>query len=254
MRRVARVLVVVVALGAFVALAACKPKAGGTCKKEDARVCADPSTLLHCEGGKYVALACGGGCKNDDCVWAEAKDDEECRVGGRAFPVCSSDGKRRLECIQLRHPVLMQEICQGSRGCHREGADVVCDKPRAGEPCTAPPAAACNEQEHQLLRCTNGTWTVERPCRWQCFEQLSLPPVCDVSKSAEGDPCWSEEEGRVVCGVDETVMLRCTHGRYVHSDSCPAGKKCWNGHERTKADVLEHDGANVVVPENPVCR
>ena len=238
-------------LALAVVVTACRAKPGDRCKRE-ATACADPSTLLRCDKtGVYASIPCSGGCKNGVCDWSKSKGGDACSYEDTP-KVCSSDHKRLLECFPLINEI-GERPCVGPRGCHPDGAGVACEAPAVGDPCEGS-GTACATGETLLLRCVAGRWASERPCRSKCTERVVGVPACDVSNSEEGDACRAEEEGRVVCTVDEMAMVRCSAGRFARADACPPGKKCWNKHDRTEVDVVRYPDFLAVLPTAPVCR
>jgi hypothetical protein len=140
-------------LTALVALAlvgaACRPKAGGSCREDLKGVCGDRSTMLRCEGRTYVAIPCPGpnGCRSDGetvhCDESVGSLGDTCSSDDGAL-ACSADGKDLLVCID--HTLVHSASCTTAPCTHYDSSMVFCpgSVAKAADPCGADGFGACS--------------------------------------------------------------------------------------------------------------
>jgi hypothetical protein len=225
MRRLRARTVVVAAVGiAWTLAAGCKKGEGSSCKGDES-TCLDKTTALACRDGKFVKVACRGplACAKfrdrANCDDSVANDGDSCMGDGDEEYACTPDKKRALLCNRGRFERHLE--CRGKNGCGLLGRTVSCDTSVAvaGDPCKAPGAVACAEDEKHMLVCRDGKFALHRFCRGQFGCQLKADtPTCDETLSVEGDPCGLA--GYVVCSVDGQSELVCQGGRFQKSRSC----------------------------------
>lgn len=218
-------------LASFTALVGpgCEPKLGGSCEKGDAR-CTDPSNLLVCQSGRYIATTCKGA-KGCEMTGKVAKCDFS---GNAAGDPCSTDFEGMADCASssklytCRGGALVASDCKGPAGCKSDGKQATCDDSVAavGDTCN-PGTRACTADAKHLLACTGGKFAEQRPCRGRDGCSVKEGKLtCDLSVAAIDDPCTAEMSGNVACSVDGSQILVCKGQRFAIDEVCTGGKSC----------------------------
>lgn len=212
---------------ALTLVAACGRTAGSKCKQGEA-ACSNKSTALTCVAGVFVEVACQGplGCtKYQDranCDVSVASEGDRCLGQNNEEYACSLDRKRALICKNGKMERHLE--CRGKGGCALLGQQVSCDTSVAAknDPCKVQGAAACTEDQKEMLVCRDGKFAHHRHCRGQhgCYTKDDAP-ACDETKSLELDECGLP--GFVVCSVDGQSELICQGGRFTKARSCRTG-------------------------------
>lgn len=211
----------------LVVLLACNRTVGGRCKPGEA-ICANKTTALACQSGKLGEVACRGplGCstyqEHANCDDSVASEGDACMGASDEEYACALDKKRALLCKNGRFERYLE--CRGKAGCALLGHQVSCDTSVAAknDPCKVQGAAACAEDQKEMLVCRDGKFAHYRYCRGQagCYTRDDAP-ACDETLSLELDECGLP--GYVVCSVDGQSELLCQGGRYVKSRTCRNG-------------------------------
>lgn len=157
--------------------AACSAKPGDGCSI-DKNTCQDAHTLLACNTGRYVAIACPGGCVDPSglpplCNFAASPPGGACANTDQGKSFCAADGKSRISCLQGH---LVTESCKGAGHCtDLDSGQTLCDIDRAtvGDYCPPPVESryACELEGQSQLVCKAGKWTVAQPCASCVIEQ-----------------------------------------------------------------------------------
>ena len=227
MSRGIRVAIVAVGLVLALAAAGCGRKVGSKCKAGEA-ICPGKATALTCQGGTFAEVSCRGplGCstfqEHANCDDSIASEGDACMGTSEQEYACSLDKKRALVCKNGRFDRYLE--CRGKGGCALLGLQVSCDTSVAAklDPCQVQGAAACSDDQKELLICRDGKFAHHRYCRGNagCYTKNDAP-ACDETLSLEQDECGLP--GYVVCSVDGQSELICQGGRYLKQRSCKTG-------------------------------
>jgi len=218
----------------FGALAACKPKAGASCKIETKEVCVEDRKALACHDGKWEEMSCKGpdGCSKSSgehtCDQSVAEDKDVCNLADDY--VCTSDKKAMLQCTKNKWTLV--QSCLGERACVMEKKKVTCDNSIAnlGDTCREEEDYACAIDKKVALACRGGKFVqaslCKGPsgCRVSKADQGRYKVECDDSVAAAGDPC--EKEEHFSCATDEKTILKCKGKKFEVEDKCKAREKC----------------------------
>ena len=212
-------------------LASCKPSAGSSCDKGEAR-CLDAKRELICQAGRFIESPCSGpgGCrltaKGTSCDFSGNKPGDPCSTDDEGAATCANkDGM--LACHGGRYAIVP---CRGARGCVNAESRALCDTSIAepGDACREENLKACTADGTQVLICKQHTMQRFYFCRGPagCASgggKLS----CDNSIAKQGDACDKKLEGQAfACSADASEILICRGGAFVHEESCKAGKRC----------------------------
>lgn len=217
------------ALVGFSLSVGCKKGVGSSCGKGDAR-CLDPSTVLVCQEGEYIAAPCRG---PQGCVLTAR--GTLCDVTGNAAgDACSRDDEGSATCanpetlLTCRGGRYEVSRCGGPKGCSVEGASAVCDATVAAKDDVCRPGArACSQDGKAVLACEGGKLVPARHCRGkQGCTVKGRELECDTSVAAIDDPCSREMEGSVACSERGDQVLICRGQRFAIEEVCKKGKRC----------------------------
>jgi hypothetical protein len=218
------------ALAVFLALFGCKPRAGSSCEKGEAR-CLDGQRALVCQEGKFIESPCRGklGCRLE-------AERTACDIhGNRAGDPCSTDEEGAAVCsdastlLSCHAGAYVASSCRGKKGCAEEGGRTLCDATVAesGEPCSAEGKKACSVDGKRVLACTSGKMEGAYECRGARGCSVVMGKLdCDVSIAKLGDACDKASEGTFACTEDMKAITRCSGGRFVADETCKHGTKC----------------------------
>jgi hypothetical protein len=226
---------VLVSLALALTCASCKPgkkKVGDRCEGNEAS-CADPGTILECQGGTLASMACGGpkGCVETltgattsegkvtrtfvaTCDFSTAAAGAAC-LGDEA--ACSADKLRMVACKD--HKVLVAK-CLGPRACTESARHIDCDTSvqPVGEPCDDPDAVACAPDGKQMLACASGKLAPVAACRGpRGCSSTDRKVDCDPGPAQEGDPC--RQDG-YACAAGGKALLKCANGKWIVDQKC----------------------------------
>jgi hypothetical protein len=216
-------------LGACLIAVACKPGAGSSCERGEAR-CLDRQTQLICSGGKLIAAPCRGdqGCRR-------TLDGVACDISkNRASDACSSDEEGAAVCASPSQILtcsggrLSPSECRGPAGCETIDGRARCDATRAasGDACRAG-AKACSLDGKQLLLCREGKLGLGFYCLGPDGCRASGGKLdCDLTIARDEDPCTKEMEGKVACNIDQRSIVACKQEKFVIETKCAVGKRC----------------------------
>ena len=235
MRLAARALVAT----ALFALAACKPKEGGSCTFTKA-TCTSSDEGLFCEHpgtgpGKLRRYHCGGpkGCYRDGtmirCDQSVGAIGDRCTPGSSGGS-CDVAGDALLECTG---GTLTKEFaCRGPGGCTSVAGRVKCDTSVAevGDPCSAANEgkSACTPDHKERLDCASGKHVVAARCEGPAGCTNDKGEVrCDGARMVAGAACTGE--GLAECGADGKVVLHCRSSRMIaDGHACLGENGCYS--------------------------
>jgi hypothetical protein len=215
---------------ASLAFVACKPSAGSSCTKGEAR-CIDPGRALVCEDGKFIATPCAGklGCRLQP-------EGTACDVrGNKAGDRCSKDEEGAAVCadpdamLVCRGGTTVRTACRGAGGCVEEHGRAACDASVAepGDPCAFGSKSACSVNGKEVLACAGGAMTKSYECRGERGCSVAGGKIdCDQSVARLGDGCDRRLEGSFACSEDRKYIVKCAGGRFVADEKCRAGTAC----------------------------
>jgi hypothetical protein len=217
----------------------CDPKPGSPCTEKQGR-CADKTSMIICNGEKWVLEPCRGprGCYSE--LGAQSCDHDVVVAGDACVgrdedqSGCSEDGKTYLECDGSTFvPV---SACRGPGGCYRREGSTgrTCDGNtfEVGDRCRASSAERnyrCSVDRKAKLRCIDGKAAMDEPCLGPkgCFiENDAL--MCDNSVGKVGDPCSGD--GRMACtNASGIESVTCKDGRWGAGPPCRGPIGCFVG-------------------------
>ena len=212
-------------------LASCKPSAGSSCDKGEAR-CLDAKRELICQAGRFIESPCSGpgGCrltaKGTSCDFSGNKPGDPCSTDDEGAATCANkDGM--LACHGGRYAIVP---CRGARGCANAESRALCDTSIAepGDACREENLKACTADGTQVLICKQHTMQRFYQCRGAggCVStggKLS----CDTSVAKLGDACDKKLEGQAFsCSPDGREILACKGGAFALDETCKTGLKC----------------------------
>ena len=209
----------------------CKPAAGSSCDKGEAR-CLDAKRELVCQAGRFIESPCNGpgGCRSTEkgtsCDFSGNKAGDPCSADDEGAATCGNkDGM--LACHGGLYVLLP---CRGSRGCVNAEGRALCDTSLAepGDPCREENSKACSGDGSQVLICKQHTMQRFYLCRGEggCASGPGKL-TCDTSVAKLGDACDKKLEAQAfACTPDGAEILVCKGGAFVHEESCTAGQKC----------------------------
>ncbi|HYQ02057.1 MAG TPA: hypothetical protein VER96_25460 [Polyangiaceae bacterium] len=213
------------------ALSDCKPTAGSSCDKGEAR-CLDAKRELVCQAGSFIESPCNGpgGCrqteKGTSCDFSGNKPGDPCSADDQGAASCSSkDGM-----LACHGGVYAFVPCRGLRGCENAEGRALCDTSIAelGDACSDENLKACAGDHSQVLICKQHTMQRFYLCRGANGCASSGGKLnCDTSIAKLGDACDKKLEGQAfACTPDENEILVCKGGAFVHDETCKSGQKC----------------------------
>ena len=211
-------------------LSQCKPSAGSSCDKGEAR-CLDAKRELVCQAGHFIESPCSGpgGCrlteKGTSCDFSANKPGDPCSVDDEGAATCSTkDGM-----LACRGGLYAFVACRGPRGCVNAEGRALCDTSVAepGDACEEN-LKACAGDGSQVLICKQGKMQRFYLCRGANGCTSSAGKLnCDTSLAKEGDACDKKLEGQAfACSPDESQLLVCKGGAFVLDETCKLGQKC----------------------------
>jgi hypothetical protein len=214
--------------------AACKPKAGASCKLDAKEVCVEDKKALACHDGKWEELTCRGpeGCSKSSgehvCDQSVADDKEACNLADDF--VCSADKKAMLQCQKNRWTLVQN--CLGDRACAIEKKRVTCDNSVAnlGDVCREEDDYACAPDKKSALVCRGGKFVYASQCKGAKGCKVAggqgqpYKVECDDSIAAPGDAC--EREEHFSCSSDEKSILRCRGKKFELEEKCKGRDRC----------------------------
>jgi hypothetical protein len=218
----------------ILAAAACKPKAGGSCKIETKEVCLEDRKALACHDGKWEEMSCRGpdGCTKASgefaCDQTVAEEKDVCNLADDH--VCTGDKRGMLQCSKNKW-VLVQS-CLGERSCVMEKKRITCDNSVAnlGDNCREEEDYACSPDKKAALACRGGKFVQAslckgpKACRVSGNKEQGYKVECDDSVAVAGDPC--EKEEHFSCTSDERTILKCRSKKFEVEDRCKPKEKC----------------------------
>jgi len=220
-------------LGAVAAfsLSSCKPTAGSSCEKGEAR-CLDERRELVCQAGRFIESPCNGprGClqtdKGTSCDFSGNKPGDPCSADDQGAASCSSKGGM----LACHAGVYAFVPCRGARGCENAEGRALCDTSIAepGDACSEDNLKACAGDRSQVLICKQHTMQRFYLCRGaHGCESSGGKLSCDTSIAKLGDACDKKLEGQAfACTPDGSEILVCRGGAFVTDETCKAGQKC----------------------------
>ena len=216
---------------AVLALPHCKPSAGSSCDKGEAR-CLDPKSELVCQAGRFIESPCNGpnGCRLTDkgtsCDFSGNKPGDPCSADEEGAASCSR-ADAMLACHSGQYTLLP---CRGSQGCVNAEGRAICDTSLAepGDVCHDENLKACSGDGSQVLICKQRTMQRFYLCRGaNGCSSAARKLNCDTSIAKLGDACDKKLEGQAFsCSPDASEILVCKAGAFVHDQSCKNGQKC----------------------------
>ena len=212
-------------------LTSCKPAAGSSCDKGEAR-CLDAKRELVCQAGHFIESPCNGpaGCRLTDqgtsCDFSGNQPGDPCSADDEGAAVCSNEAFM-LAC----HGGLYALVpCRGARGCVNAEGRASCDTSIAepGDACHDENLKACSGDGSQVLICKQHTMQRFYLCRGKSGCASSGGKLaCDTSIAKLGDACDKKLEGQAFsCTPDETEILVCKGGAFVLDQTCKSGQRC----------------------------
>ena len=209
----------------------CKPSAGSSCDKGEAR-CLDGKHELVCQAGRFIESPCNGpaGCgwteRGTSCDFSGNKPGDACSTDDEGAATCSNqDGM--LACHGGKYALVP---CRGSRGCLNAAGRASCDTSLAepGDACNDESSKACSGDGSQVLICKQHVMQRFYLCRGASGCASSAGKLsCDTSIAKLGDACDKKLEGQAFsCTPDATSILVCKGGAFVLDQTCKAGQKC----------------------------
>lgn len=208
---------------------ACKPKEGGSCRREGRESCVDAKSALVCHGGAWEPMTCRGpaGCRKvgseAECDQTVAEDADVCNLEGDV--VCAGDHKAMLECKQNHWA--RTASCLGQNGCTLVGKTVKCDNTVAsmGDACTHNDDYACSPDKKVELVCKDGKFTVSATCRGPKGCQVVAKQIsCDDTRAVLNDACGKDQS--YTCDMEGKSILVCRSGHYVLDETCKGKLNC----------------------------
>lgn len=226
-----RALTASIVAASLVALAACTPKAGGTCKAEGKEFCEGKNAGLVCSGAKWEAIKCKGpkGCApagDGECDQSVADEGDRC--GLETDHACSADKKFVVACKNKKWTKV--SACPGPAGCERVDKDVKCDNSVAaiGDACVVEKDYACTADKKSTVVCKGGKFEAGTPCKGPKGCAVTPGKVhCDDSVADLGDPCEKKGDGdKYACATDAKSALKCDGGKFVLQEKCKGKDTC----------------------------
>jgi len=212
-------------------LANCKPRAGSSCDKGEAR-CIDAKHELVCQAGHFIESPCNGpsGCgltaKGTSCDFSGNKAGDPCSADDEGAATCATKDSM-LACHGGRYAIVP---CRGSRGCVNAEGRALCDTSIAepGDACRDENLKACSGDGSQVLICKQHTMQRFYQCRGAAGCVSSAGKLsCDTSLAKLGDACDKKLEGQAfACSPDEREILSCKGGAFMLEETCKPGQKC----------------------------
>lgn len=195
-------------------------------------------TAAVCRDGKWMRVACSGGCRTTrvsknvlhfDCAYRDVHENDPC-IGSGYFN-CSADGKADLLC--KNGTFVMDRRCKGPKGCAGAGGgrdncdDSIAD---VGDSCWVESGAkfACSTDKKRKLECSGGKFTLFSACAGPKGCDVASGFECDVSLGAIGDACHEQRgEANYACTPDKKELVTCKDGKFALSRACKGPKGCW---------------------------
>lgn len=202
----------------------CQKKAGDSCSGQQVR-CIDKQRALECVQGKFEEVQCLGA---NGCVDVAKMCDRSKAAAGDAcegeWASCSKDGKQFLEC--KANKLTVTSLCNGPRGCYPSGArELRCDtsKSNPGDMCSGE-AASCSMDGKEMLRCRDGKFAADAPCRGpqgcrESFDKIN----CDQTLARAEDKC---EGSGSACDVEGKALLECKGTKLEQTRVCRGADGC----------------------------
>jgi len=226
-----RIILLILSATAALSLPSCKPSAGSSCDKGEAR-CLDAKRELICQAGRFIESPCSGpgGCRQTEkgisCDFTGNQAGDRCSSDEEGAATCSTkDGM--LAC----HGGLYALVpCRGPHGCENADGRAFCDT-SIGEPgdwCSDDNLKACSGDRSQVLICKQHTMQRFYLCRGENGCVSSAGKLnCDTSIAKLGDACDKKLEGQAfACTPDASEILVCKGGAFVLDETCKSGQKC----------------------------
>ena len=209
----------------------CKPSAGSSCDKGEAR-CIDSKRELVCQGGTFIETPCAGpgGCtlgeKGTSCDFSGNKPGDACSSDDEGAATCTNkDGM--LACHSGQY---VRVPCRGTRGCANVEGRALCDTSIAepGDACHDDNLKACSGDGEQVLICKQHTMQRFYLCRGEAGCTSTAGKLsCDTSVAKLGDACDKKLEGQAFsCTSDAREILVCKGGAFVLDETCKSSQKC----------------------------
>jgi hypothetical protein len=202
----------------------CQKKAGNSCSGSQIR-CIDKGRALECIQGTFAEVQCLGA---NGCVEVAHSCDRSKAAAGDAcegeWAACSKDGKQFLEC--KGNKLTATSSCGGPRGCYAFGArELRCDtsKSNTGDLCNGD-NASCTTDGKDMLRCHDGKFTAEAPCRGPRGCRESSDKIeCDQTSGQAGDKC---DGAGAACDVSGKALLECKGNKLAQARVCRGEDGC----------------------------
>jgi hypothetical protein len=223
--------------GLVVALSACKPQEGKSCRTEARETCTSKTQALVCHDTKWEAMMCRGpaGCQkvgsDAQCDQSVASENDVCNLPDDV--VCAPDARAMLECKS--HRWVRTASCLGAGGCALSGKKVKCDNSVAalGEACSNAKDYACSADHKVELVCKDGKFAVSSTCRGPkgCAVVEGAPGdtqgrriMCDDTRAQLNDSCNKAQS--YTCDMDGKAIYVCHSGHYVLDEACKGRLNC----------------------------
>ncbi|HEX3773441.1 MAG TPA: hypothetical protein VHV51_03195 [Polyangiaceae bacterium] len=226
-----RSLVVGISLVLSFGAGSCKPNAGSSCEKGEAR-CIDGKHELACEAGKFIETPCSGprGCSTSEqgtsCDFSGDKPGDPCSADDEGAATCNSKDTM-LACHGALYGIVP---CRGSKGCALAEGRAACDTSIAqlNDACRDEGLKACASDGLQVLICKDHAMSTFYPCRGANGCSTNAGKLsCDTSIAKLGDPCDKKMEGQAFsCTPDGASILQCKGGAFTLDETCKSGQKC----------------------------
>jgi hypothetical protein len=242
---------------ALLLLAGCKAKAGGSCKPDD-QACADATTALLCQDGKYAAVACKGkaGCteflETARCDISGDAEGDPCPAGENNLTACSPDGLRQLRCIGGK---ISSRPCPADGHCKdrgEKGTSCALGEPEEGAPCSNISIPSCSFDTRSIFACHESKWARHAACSGKngC-KRGGLGAMCDATQVEVGAQCGAEARGKASCSIDRRSLMSCDGTAWKQGAACPEGQTC--SFDQVDGQCEERLGC-LMLPRSPTCR
>jgi hypothetical protein len=202
-------------------------KAGDACTQGKS-VCADKTTELVCQDGKFVTSPCRGtkGCRLEEekhlCDFSGNAEGDSCSLANEGAAQCSVNGRRMILCHTGKYEL---HSCRGPKGCDNSSGKIECDRSvqMESDPCVAENTYTCSMDNKRALLCKGGKYVVDEYCRGpKGCASTGDKAQCDRGPQNNAEPC--HKNGDFECGLDGKTMLVCKNLRWEVEQKCPG--KC----------------------------
>lgn len=229
----------------------CSPKPGKSCDAKDQPTCFDPSTLLVCAEGKWVATPCLGpkACQSNeqdyacDATFSNIGDNCE-REKSYA---CSLDKKDQLRCKGGKWVSVAQ--CTKDPGCSPNAFLNGCPGAvsKEGDECDPgkdpkKKSYTCSVDKKSALVCKDAKWTAIEQCLGKNGCDSDLFNVnCDGPVAKAGAYCEYEGKPDYACSPDGKAEVVCTAQGWTVAKQCRGAEGCTSSILGIKCDTSVMD-------------